>query len=279
MPIDYYLEIDRIIASRMVCKSCGIRPYIIRESGDTVCSFCEAYVAGSSAHPVSDAALSAALSGMAKALSERKWEAGAEHADAIAASADPHLLFGAAAYYKAFSDSVYNDVDYTLGGFMYPNAAKRSDELAKNKNNAMALISKSKGYLFNALKVISSTHGPDASTIFIGFMACMKLGRLHQASMLKGMLDKSAPETIRRYAEMASSVTLKAPDAQARIDACFDSGIANSAYYLSRHLALSMRLDQAIKVALAYQAKTSTPNIAYFTSWLKEVASASSFGD
>ena len=274
----YYDALGKAFQSDLVCQCCGARPYVLTNSAETICTFCEAYVNEGSGNAAKDSAeMWKELSGMQACIYVGKWAEGTEHADAIAASDKPHLLFGAAAFYNAFSDYVYHDVDYTIGGFMYQNSLKRSDQAQKNSNNAMALISKSKGLLFRALKHISdTTTNLDSQLMFTAFMSNIKLGRMPQASKMLTLINNSQCQpAIRSYANMVYTVMLGQKHVEKYTDACFEMGIANSVYYLARMLAYERQLDSAIRVAERFNSAIGMPSALYFSNWLKEVKDAS----
>ncbi len=236
---------------QFTCRSCGMMPYIISpEQRETFCNFCEGYVdldGMDAVHGSADAEKN--LQSMSAAAQNGKWVQGVPYADAIAATKDPFFLYGASHFYRFFSDITYYDVNYSLGGFMYSNADKRSDELTRNKYNAMALTSKSKEYLFKALKIISSTPS-DARLTYLKFMCNIRLKRqAHASSALLELATLKDNIALYRYASMVLNSehhdTIKksqSPDAESAL------GSANIIYYTARHLARQGNLDGATKI-------------------------------
>ncbi len=274
----YYEALGKAFQSDLVCQCCGARPYVLTNCAETICTFCEAYVNEGSVNAAkSSAEIWKELNGMQACIHVGEWAEGTAHADAIAASDKPHMLFGAAAFYNAFSDYVYHGVDYTIGGFMYPNSLKRSDQAQKNSNNAMALVSKSKGLLFRTLKHIGdTTTNLDRQLMFTAFMSNIKLGRMPQASKMLTLINTSQCQpAIRSYANMVYMVRLGQKHVEKYIDACFEMGIANSVHYLTRMLACEGQLDSAIPVAERFNSAISMPSAMHFSNWLKEVKAAS----
>ena len=139
---------DSIFLSNLVCRCCGNKVYVLSDAQESICNFCEAFVSMKDKDVVhGNRSVENNLALMQKSASTGKWEAGVASADALAATKNPYFLYGAASFYRFFSDYTYNGVDYTLGGFMYSNAEKRSNKPQINKYNAMALISKSREFL------------------------------------------------------------------------------------------------------------------------------------
>ena len=266
-----------IIQSDLLCRCCGAKVNVLSPVTESICNFCEAYVSLQDKDIVhGNSAIEKNLAGMQECAVQGRWVDGTQYADALAATNDPYFLFGASSFFKFFSDYTYYGVDYTLEGFMYSNALRRSDEFQKNKYNAMALISKSKGYLFRALKVISANQHPDGSTLFLSFMANMKLKRAAQAQKILAEINSiQGNALIRSYANMAFSTGTKGKDAEKFIESSLSYGISNSIYYLAMHIAMKKRLDEAISLLDMLIARTGMPSAIPYRYILKDVKAAS----
>ncbi|MHB1829767.1 MAG: hypothetical protein ACYCO0_00020 [Candidatus Micrarchaeaceae archaeon] len=266
-----------IIQSELICRCCGAKVHVISAVTESICNFCEAHVSFQDKDIVhGNSAIEKNLAEMQECAAQARWADGTQYADALAATKDPYFLFGASSFYKSFSDYTYYGVDYTLEGFMYSNAQRRSDELQKNKYNAVALISKSKEYLFRALKVISSNPQPDDPTSFLSFMANMKLKRIVNAQKaLAGINSSQGNELMRSYANMAFGTETKSKDAEKFIELSLSYGISNSIYYLAMHVAMKKRLDEAISLLDILIAKTGMPMAISFSYRLKDTKASS----
>jgi hypothetical protein len=213
---------------------------------------------------------------MQSSASAGKWEAGVAPADALAATKDPYFLYGASSFYRFFSDYTYHGMDYTLGGFMYSNAEKRSDEPQVNKYNAIALMSKAKGFLFGALKIINDIQNPDDSLLFIKFIANVKLGRkAHARAALSEINAGAGTDIVKTYANIVSSVNSNGKLAGKYLDSGFSYGISNSFYYLAMHTAMHKNIDEAIRILDSLAVKSNMPAALYSSIRLKDVRSAS----
>lgn len=275
MQIKGYLNlIDRISASELICRCCGAYAYTFVAQNDTFCSFCEAHVSSDNASMVhAKTENGKSLASMQKSASSGAWEDGVQYADALASTKDIFFLYGASMFYRFFSDFTYNDVNYEQGGFMYSNAEKRSDDFQKNKYNAMALISKSKEYLFKIIKTVKSIPNPDAESVYLKFMSNMKLKRYPQAAESLMQLVKAGPDSaMSRYAELvfsANDVSNKTPN----IDSAF--GSATFFYYLAKHLANSGNLEDSIKILDRLAGRSYMPMAFYYKKRVADVNSAS----
>lgn len=270
---------EKMFSSGLICRCCGARTYLLSEASESICSFCEAYVTDVDKQIIhGNLDMERNLSLMQLNLSQGKWEDAAQFADALIATKDPYLVYGAGSFYKYFSDHVYNGVDYTQGGFMYSNAAKRSDETLKNKHNAMALISKSKECFFRVIKTVADNTVQDNMLRYISFMSCMKLKRHSQARITMNIMSTvPCPEVIRDYMGMVYDVSMRERKAHHHITASMKHGVSNSIYYMSMYLAMHRHLDEAIEMLDSFAPRTNFMQASYFNSWLKNVNSASGF--
>ncbi|MDE1768594.1 MAG: hypothetical protein KGH64_03425 [Candidatus Micrarchaeota archaeon] len=278
--VDYLRLMDEIHASNLVCASCGAVVYTtLINANESFCNFCESYVTKESLNSVNaNSDIERTMQGMQNAAKDYKWEKGVPFADALAATKNPMLLYGASTYYKAFSDFVYSDVDYTQGGFMYSNADNRSDEQLKNKYNAMALISKSKEYLFKTLKITSANASPGPQTLYLRVMSNIKLKRYRNAATEMIELN-SAKEgaTLSKYARMVFDMettdhaknAIKPPDVDDAL------GSANLFYYYAKYLAKKKDFGSAIYVLSNLTEKVLMPMASYYTDYLRNISAAS----
>ena len=258
---DYANKINSAAETGIYCRCCGFPVLSLPGEHPLFCSFCEAYVLKTDNDIVNGSAeISKNLKIIRDSVSSGKMQDGAAAADALAAIKDPHLLFGASEFYRLFSDTTYYGVDYTLGGFMYPNAEKRSDETPKNKYNAVALMSKSKEFLFKALKLMQSDEKPSNALAFIAFMSNIKLKRYVQAEkLLDGPIANSGDAAIISYATMAFKTHTDPQKSASAIQKCISYGIPNAFYYLSIHLAKRKRLSDSLGILSVFVDKTGMP--------------------
>ncbi|MCL4365072.1 MAG: hypothetical protein M1569_01955 [Candidatus Marsarchaeota archaeon] len=278
MDVSGYLKmIEGITKSNLLCRCCGSALYVLPGAQESICSFCESYVNANDINIVhSNREIENNLLKMQENAVEGRWQDGAEYADALATTNDLHFMFGVANFYRFYSDRVYSDVDYNLSGFMYSNAEKRSDELHKNKNNAMALISKSKEYLFKSIKLINDTPNPSESLLLMGFMSNIKLKRYVHAKKALGSLNApSIGEIPQSYANMVFNVETNTKTAEKFISSSISLGIQNSFYYLSRHLAKNGYLVKAESVLKRLIEKTGMHEAVSFMDSLNDVIDAS----
>ncbi len=283
-PIDLKSYIDAIenglIPFEFPCRSCGASSLTTSGQHSTFCNFCEGYVNidGTNAiHGSSD--VEKRLLGMNAAAKSGQWLQGVPYADALAATKDPYFLYGASHFYKYFSDFVYHDVNYNLGGFMYSNAEKRSDELLKNKYNAMALISKSKEHLFKALKVIS-TIPPEPKLIYLKLMCNVRLNRYSTAaSIVEDLRGFDGTEDLLKYSGLViSTEAMKSGSKPASIPNIGSaSGSANFFYYLAKYFAKSGDLESASALLDKIAENTFMPMAASYNRKIAEVKGALDF--
>jgi hypothetical protein len=261
---------------QFICRSCGSSTYAISAEHETFCNFCEGYVDLEGMDSV-HAEAEKNLMGMSAAVHSGQWLSGVPYADALAATNDPFFLYGAAHFYKFFSDFTYHDMNYEMPGFMYSNAEKRSDEPLRNKYNAMALISKSKGHLFKALKVISSMP-PEARLTYLKFMCNVRLKRHSRAAVVLEDLKAFDNDALYKYANMvlsAESVTgksaLMAPDIRSA------AGSANFFYYVARYFAKKGRLADSTTVLDKLTQKVYMPMAVFYKMKVTDVNNALDF--
>ncbi len=268
---------DSITKSKLMCRCCGANVYVMSAVAESMCNFCEAHVSLQDKDIVhGNSTTEKNLAGMQECAAQARWAEGTVYADALATTKDPYFLFGASSFYRFFSDYTYFGVDYTLEGFMYSNAQRRSDEFQKNKYNAVALISKSKEYLFKALKVLGTNPHPDDSASFLGFMANMRLKRTVNAQKALSVINAvQANEEIRSYANMVFGTEEKSRGAEKFIESSLSYGISNSIYYLAMHTAMKRRLDEAISLLDVLIAKTGMPSAVSLRYRLKDTKAAS----
>ena len=279
MNVAFYIKrLDQAFPSGLICRCCGNNVYTLSSTQESICNFCEAYASVKDKDVVhSSVEVENNLMAMQSSAINGSWIEGTAHADALAATKDPYFLYGAASFYKFFSDYTYYGVDYTLGGFMYSNAEKRSDEAQKNKYNAVALISKSKGFLFRALKVINDTPNPNYTLLFIKFMSEFKLGRIaHAQKTLAAINASSEIEQIKSYANMVMNTgNPKRMIAEKYIKDGLFHGVLNSLYYLSIYAAAHRDVDNSIKMLDLLAKKANMPAAVYAGIRLKDIKNAS----
>ncbi len=273
----YLKMMDNISASDMLCRCCGACLFALPGARESMCSFCESYVSAEDANVVhGNREIENNLLKMYGNAARGMWQEGTAYADALAATKDVHFLFGAASFYRFYSDRVYHDVNYELHGFMYANAEKRSDELKKNKYNAMALISKSKEYLFKSIKIVGDTPNAGEQLLLIGFLANMKLGRyVHAKKMLDSLNAPSISDVTKDYSNMVFNVETNTRMAEKFIAASLSFGISNSFFYLARRLAKTRQLAKAKAVLEKLISKTGMPEAVGFMNSIDDVINAS----
>lgn len=256
-----FTKLNKITRLVLRCRSCGSTLYAIGSSADGFCNICEAYVNSlDNNNAQSNPAVSENLGLMSSSLESKKWIDGANYADLLAATKDPYVLYGAATFYSLFSDYTYNDVNYKLGGFMYDNASKRSDDLKKNKYNAMALTSKSREYFYKTLKVIGDISTQSETLIYLNFITNMKLGRNAQAFItLNKMRGWKAGNKLLDYAEMVYAEKTDVKKADVRIVRMMDLNVVNSFYYMAKYLARTKDFDDSKVILNAIVNSTGMP--------------------
>ena len=274
---DYAKVLDSVSLTPLICRCCGSKVSALSNVQESVCNFCEAYVSIQDKDVVhGNRNVETNLALMQDSAATGKWMDGVTPANALADTKNPYFLYGASSFYKFFSDFIYYGVDYTLGGFMYSNAEKRSDEMQKNKYNAVALISKSREFLFRALKIINDTQNPEESLLFIKFISNLKLKR--KAHTKKALAEINAfPDAniMKIYANMTSSVISKSKFADKYIENCLLYGISNSLYYLALHAAMKNDIGDAIKILDSLALKSNMPLATYTGIRLRDIKNAS----
>ena len=273
----YAKMIDSIFLSDLICRCCGNKVYVMSSTQESICNFCEAYVAIQDKDIVhGNRDVETALALMQNSAVTGKWADGVATADNLAATKVPYFLYGASSFYRFFSDYAYYGVDYTLGGFMYSNAEKRSDETPKNKYNAVALISKSREFLFKALKIIRDNPNPEDSLLFIKFMANVKLKRkVHADKALSEINTRPGMEMMKLYANIVHNVNTKSKLVEKYIDNGFSYGISNSLYYFAIRIASQKNIPEAINILDSLALKSNMPSAFYSSIRLKDIKSAS----
>jgi hypothetical protein len=174
-------------------------------------------------------------------------------------SQDPLVLYGVGNVYKVLSDYTYRSVNYTMGGFMYPNADKRNDEYNKNKYNSMRLLSKSKEMMFSSIYIIKKS-GKDDDWLYsyINFLAEMKMKRYAQAHLVLGRINKQAQTPVNHYANMIYAVRTGGRDAEKMLKPLLEIGELNAYYYLALHI-MERELPAAGKILAKIATKTQMP--------------------
>jgi len=273
----YVKRANEIADTGLMCSCCGAEVYAMSPIQESICNFCESDVNNQDRDAVHENPnAEKTLMALQQSALEGRWMDGVQYADAIAATKDPYFMFGASSYYTLFSDYTYHGVDYTQGGFMYANAQKRSDELQKNKFNAVALRSKSRECLFKAIKIIKDTQEPEERLLFINFMANMRLKRYLQAEWALAQVNAHAESgIIKNYANMVYEVERNRSHAPKYITESFSYGVSNTFYYLSLHLALRKDLDKAIRVLDKFIPNGRMPAALYLMHKLKDFKAAS----
>jgi hypothetical protein len=272
----YIKREDSITLSDLICRCCGNRVYVLSDVQESICNFCEAYVSMRDKDVVhGNRGTESNLALMQNSAMAGKWEDGVAPAEALAATRNPYFLYGAASFYRFFSDHTYYGVDYTLEGFMYGNAEKRSSE-PQNKHNAMALISKSREFLFAALKIINDTQNPEDPLLFIKFMANVKLGRkVHAQKALAEINSAAGTDMLKLYANIVASVSSGSRLAEKYLNSGLSYGISNTLYYLAMHAAMQKDIGNAIRILDPLAVKSNMPAALYLGVRLKDVRNAS----
>ena len=278
MKIAPYMKMeDSILQSDLICRCCGNKVFALSPVQESICNFCEAYVSMQDRDIVhGNRDVETTLAMMQNSMATGNWIDGIAPANALAATKDPYFLYGASSFYRFFSDFTYYGVDYTLGGFMYSNAEKRSDEATKNKYNAVALSSKSKEFLFKALKIINDMQNTEDTLVFIKFMANLKLNRqVHIEKTLAEMNSRAGMEMMKSYANMIDAVRANSKLAEKYIENGFSYGISNSLYYLAMHIAKNKDIGSAIGILESLATKSNMPSALYASIRLKDIKAAS----
>ncbi|MDE1861033.1 MAG: hypothetical protein KGH72_04955 [Candidatus Micrarchaeota archaeon] len=238
-----------IVQTDIRCRCCGTSLFSAGKLPDEFCTFCEAYGNGKAHNADANPVIKENVLMMGKAMREGAWLDGVKYADAIAEINDPYALYGAANFYAAFSDFTYNDVNYNLEGFMYENSSKRSDDLKKNKYNAMALTSKSREYFYRLLKIATSQTSIDEYMAYLAFMANVKLNRRAYISMTLAVLrGMKLDDSVTHYAEMVYMEKLASAHAAEYVSRMATPGYVNSFYYLASLLAKNKNFDDASSI-------------------------------
>lgn len=280
MQISGYLDlIDKISSSGLVCRCCGAAAETFSDERETFCNFCESHVSYSDANILnSNSENESNLINLQKSAATGEWIKGVKYADALALTKDPFFLYGASMYYRLFSDFTYNDVNYEQGGFMYSNAEKRSDDFQKNKYNAMALISKSKEYLFKIIKTVSSSQQPDSEHLYLKFISNIKLKRYPQAAESLVELETASPKsTVSKYAALVFSVDVVYNDKPSNKPLQIDSASGSSTffYYLAKQMVNQRNLEDAITILNRLNSKSYMPMAFYYRKRVVDVNLAS----
>ncbi len=232
------IAIGKATFTKRPCPACASPVLIPEKAPGSFCHLCEFYVPDSGGRGTQpDKAFQLAVAEATSSLAKGDWAALESALEPFAQAGAPEVLYGVGSIYYSLSDYVYNDINYSLGGFMYRNADNRSDEPGKNKYNSMALLSKAKGLLFNSLYLIGKMPEKEQeSWLFARFIANIKLKRYPQAAKaLGGMAVAKTDETTFAYAEMAYAVESHEPSA-GYILPVLSKGHMNSLYYLARRL-------------------------------------------
>ena len=271
----YIKRLDSVVQTDLICRCCGNRAIAFSGVQESVCNFCESYVQMADKDFVhGDKSIEEGLERMQKSASVGSWIDGAQQADVFGASKDPYLVFGAANFYRFFSDYTYYSVDYALGGFMYGNAEKRSDEIKKNKYNAVALISKSKEFLFRSLKLMEMLKYSDDSSMLIKLLANMRLKRRTHAEVALNEIDKSSNKAvIKDYAHLAFDYNDK--NGERRMSNLMALGVTNSFYYMALRESAHGNINDGIRMMDALASKSNMQMALYSGIRLKAVREAS----
>jgi hypothetical protein len=270
--------LDSISSSGLICRCCGNKVYSLSGANESVCNFCEAYVSSRDKDVVhGNRDIENNLGLMQSSAASGRWVDGAAAADSLAATNDPCFLYGASSFYRFFSDHTYYGVDYNLGGFMYSNAEKRSDEVQRNKYNAVALISKSKEFLFKSLKIINASPNPEDHLLFIKFMANVKLNRLdHAQKTLAEIGGRQNMDMVKFYANTVWMVNGGKKLSDKYIDEGVTYGLSNILYYLAISAAKHGDLDGAINMLDQLAPRSNMPAALYAGIRLRDIRNASS---
>ncbi len=254
----YLKKLGKIQYSEIQCPSCGSTVMSTSPAG-SFCHFCEMFASEEDVHKV-DSATRKVLKLATAARSNGDWASSMAALAALEDSEDPLILYGIGRAYGAFSDYTYYSVNYSLGGFMNPNADKRNDEFNRNPNNSMRLLSKAKEHMFSAIYIIKNEmDSRDWLYMYTQFMAELKMKKIAQAAISLSNLEKNGITPVNAYAEMAYSVEMHSKDAERFLKPMLERGELNAFYYLARHLAWSGRLDESRQILIALCAKVYMP--------------------
>ncbi len=276
MKLDGYIKrLDLAMQTDLVCRSCGNRVVSFSGVQESICNFCESHVQMPDKDFVhSSKEIEDGLTLMQKSAGEGNWIDGAQQADVLGMGKDPYLAFGAASFYRFFSDYTYYSVDYTLGGFMYGNAEKRSDEPKKNMHNAIALISKSRDFLFRTLKLMDTMKYDDDSAMLMRLIANLRLKRRTHAQVVLERIDKESKNSIiRDYAHLAFDYNER--NGGKRLDNLMSLGVVNSFYYMALRESAHGNIDGGIRMMDALASKTKMQLALYSGIRLRAVREAS----
>ncbi len=276
MKLDAYIKrLDSAVQTDLICRSCGNKVISFSSVQESICNFCESHVQMSDKDFVHGSKeVEDGLALMQKNASIGNWIDGAQQADALGVGKDPYLAFGAANFYRFFSDYTYYSIDYTLGGFMYGNAEKRSDEPKKNKYNAIALISKSRDFFFRSLKLMDMMKYDDDSAMLIKLIANLRLKRRTHAQAVLEIIDKESKNSIiRDYAHLAFDYNER--NSGKRLDSLMSLGIVNSFYYMALRESAHGNINDGIRMMDALASKSNMQLALYSGIRLKAVREAS----
>lgn len=271
----YIRRFDSVVQTDLICRCCGNKVFALSSGQESICNFCESYVQMSDRDFVhGDKSVEEGLELLQKSASMGNWMEGVQQADNFGATKDPYLVFGAASFYRFFSDYTYYSVDYTLGGFMYGNAEKRSDEPKKNPYNAVALISKSREFLFKSIKLIDSLKYDEDSALLLKLLANARLRRKpHAMRILKDIDSGSGKAMVKDYAHLAFDYNER--NGERRISNLISMSVLNSFYYLALRESARGNLDDGIRMMDALASKSNMQLALYSGIKLKGVREAS----
>ena len=157
---------------------------------------------------------------------------------------------------------------------MYGNADKRSDEPRNNKYNAVALISKSKEFLFRALKLMDTPMYGDDSSMMIKLIANLRLKRLvHAEAILKDIDKGSKNAMIRDYAHLAFDYNERY--SEKRVHSLMALGVINSFYYMAMRESARGNIGDGIRMMDALASKSNMQMALYSGIKLRAVREAS----
>lgn len=243
------------------CPACTSPVLIPPKSDGSFCHLCEFYVHDSDDKDLQpDSSFRVAVSEAASALARTDWDSLTSSLEPFAQSSDPKVMYGVGSIYYTLSDYIYDDINYSLGGFMYRNADNRNDEPNKNKHNSMALLSKAKGLLFHSIYLFSKMPEEERRKwLFTEFMADIKLKRHPQAAKsLAAMQVAMAGDITSAYAQMAYAVESHEPSS-GYILPVLSKGHINSLYYLARRLIMKGDYRMARESLSLMLNKTASP--------------------
>lgn len=234
-----HLSKINFLASKMRCRCCGASPVVTDARSAAFCNFCEYYV-------TADSRAVQQLADIQDLMQRAKWDAAIAAADKIVANDDPYLLYGLGSVYMALSDRVYNNVNYSLPGFMEQNAGNRSNEPVFNKKGSMYLASKAKESFFRLQKVLSGRPQVDGPLIYLEFLSNLGLSRKFQA--LKCIVQMAATQgagPLLDYSKSVYSVEFGEKDAGVSAERLMKTGETNALYYSARELARKRQFSAA----------------------------------